>query len=141
MQTVSGEQCGTGSAGEQNTLGICSSGFHEVRARSSSPSTHRAVTSPRCCLRPGSESDQQGRGTATPRNNVFMEVVSSHCPKLSEAHADINSSVLVTGRVTLAGYFLSCALEVGSDAPASSAVLQNINCPLLILLSDDLLYF
>lgn len=141
MQTVSGEQCGPGSAGEQNSLGICSSGFHKVRAGSSSPSTHRAVTSPRCCLRPGSESDQQGRGTATPRNNVFMEVVSSHCPKLSEAHADINSSVLVTGRVTLAGCFLSCALEVGSDAPASSAVLQNINCPLLILLSDDLLYF
>lgn len=37
LSAVSGEQGGTGSAGEQNTAGICSSAFQEGRARSSSP--------------------------------------------------------------------------------------------------------
>lgn len=140
MQAVSGEQSGTGSAGEQNTPGICSSDFHEVRVGS----THRAVTSPGCCLSPVPESDQQQRGTATPQSNARGEFL---LPKgrsgtlcLSDT-LTLGSDISLQGKVTLAGCFLSCALEVGSDAPASSAVLENMNFLLLTHLSDDLLYF
>lgn len=95
---------------------------------------------PQPCL-----SHQQGKGTEQP---VVMGVVSSCCQgSQSELCASLEHTLTLSskswlqGSVTLAGYVLSCVLEVGSDTPASSADLQNMNCALLTHLPGDLLYF
>lgn len=75
------------------------------------------------------------------RNNLHVKMV--HFPKLtvatlciSEASTDIKQQCASVEQGHSCRKLLSCVIGVGSDAPASSAALQNMNWPLLRHLSD-----
>lgn len=125
VQTVFSEQCCAGSAGEQNTLCICSSRFPKA---SSSPSTDRAVTSPRCNLRPVALSQSSGEGAQQdcipPRGITCLwkwwvplaQSLQSQLRAPLKHALTFSSNVPVQSRVAFAGNVLSCAIEVERDA-------------------------